>query len=124
MMHLVVTRLEEGELEAMHRVLGDILNAATWRDFKEHIYELHRLFFAATKNTFLVQIMENILADRRAVRFDGKDIDKPTPEPVRRQTHKELLAIVDSIGAGNARKAEELTADHLMRMLATVNIWQ
>ena len=124
MMHLVVTRLEEGELEAMHRVLGDILNATTWRDFKEHIYELHRLFFAATKNTFLVQIMENILADRRAVRFDGKDIDKPTPEPVRRQTHKELLAIVDSIGAGNARKAEELTADHLMRMLATVNIWQ
>jgi GntR family transcriptional regulator, transcriptional repressor for pyruvate dehydrogenase complex len=108
----------------MRRVLGDIRDAPTWRDFKEQIYELHRLFFAATKNKFLLQIMENILADRRAVSFDGKDIDRPTPEAVRRQTHKELHAIVDTIGAGNARKAEELTADHLMRMLATVNIWQ
>jgi DNA-binding FadR family transcriptional regulator len=124
MMHLVITRLDDGELEAMRRVLGDIRDAPTWRDFKEQIYELHRLFFAATKNKFLLQIMENILADRRAVSFDGKDIDRPTPEAVRRQTHKELHAIVDAIGAGNARKAEELTADHLMRMLATVNIWQ
>src|SRR5215216_2161159 len=37
MMHLVVTRLEEGELDAMHRVLGEIRDAPTWRDFKEQI---------------------------------------------------------------------------------------
>jgi len=124
MMHLVVTRIEEGELEAMARTLSDILDAPTWRDFKEHIYELHRLFFAATKNKFLMQIMENILADRRAVLFDGKDTDKPAPDPVRRQTHKELAAIVEAIASGNARRAEELTSDHLIRTLATVNIWQ
>jgi DNA-binding FadR family transcriptional regulator len=124
MMHLVVSRLEEGELDAMRRVLAEIVRAPTWRDFKEQIYELHQLLFAATKNKFLMQIMENILADRRAVLFDGKDTDKPAPEPVRRQTHKELLTIVEAIGARNGRRAEELTADYLMRMLATVNIWQ
>jgi DNA-binding GntR family transcriptional regulator len=85
---------------------------------------LHRQIFAATKNTFLMQIMESILADRRAVLFDGKDTEKPAPQPVRRQTHKELCAIVDAIGEQKAGRAEELTADHLMRTLATINIWQ
>jgi GntR family transcriptional repressor for pyruvate dehydrogenase complex len=124
MMHLVIERLEPGELDQIRRTLGEILVAPTWRDFKESIYALHRLFFAATKNKFLVQIMEDILADRRAVAFDGKDTDKPAPEAVRRQTHKELAAIVEAIAGGNGRRAQELTSDHLMRTLATINIWQ
>ena len=124
MMHLVVSRIDDDEMEAMRRTLADILGAPTWRDFKENIYRLHAQFFAATKNKFLMQIMDNILADRRAVLFDGKDTEKPAPEPVRRQTHKELAAIVEAIAAGNGRRAEELTSDHLLRALATINIWQ
>jgi DNA-binding FadR family transcriptional regulator len=124
MMHLVVGRLEPDELVAMRHTLAEILEAPTWRQFKEHIYALHRLFFAATKNRFLMQVMENILADRRAVLFDGRSTERPAPEPVRQQTHKELAAIVEAIASGNARRAEELTSDYLMRMLATVNIWQ
>ena len=123
MMHLVVSRVEEHELGAMRRILAEILDAPTWRDFKERIYALHRQMFAATKNAFLMQIMESILADRRAVLFDGKDTDKPAPPPVRRQTHKELSAIVDAIAERKAGRAEELTSDHLMRTLATINIW-
>jgi DNA-binding GntR family transcriptional regulator len=107
----------------MRRILAEILDAPTWREFKERIYALHRQMFAATKNAFLLQIMESILADRRAVLFDGKDTDKPAPPPVRRQTHKELAAIVDAIAERKAARAEELTADHLMRTLATINIW-
>ena len=124
MMHIVVSRVEAEEIEGMRRTLLDILNAPTWRDFKESIYGLHQQIFAATKNRFLIQIIENIVADRRAVLFDGKDTDKPTPEPVRRQTHKELAAIVAAIAERRAKEAERLIGDHLMRMLATINIWQ
>ena len=60
--------------------------------------------FAATKNRFLIQIIDSIVADRRAVVFDGQDIDRPAPAAVREQTHKELAAIVEAIAA---RKGEQ-----------------
>lgn len=124
MMHLVVNRVEDGEIEEMRRTLGEILDAPTWEDFKESIYALHRQIFASTKNAFLEQIMVSIIDDRRAVLFDGRDTDKPAPLPVRQQTHKDLSAIVEAIAARNGKRAEELVADHLMRTLATINIWQ
>jgi DNA-binding FadR family transcriptional regulator len=124
MMHLVVNRVQESEIVEMRRLLDEILAAATWEDFKESIYALHRAMFASTKNKFLVQIMGSILDDRRAVLFDGHDTDKPAPQPVKHQTHKDLKAIVDAIAERNAKRAEELVADHLMRTLATINIWQ
>jgi DNA-binding FadR family transcriptional regulator len=124
MMQIVVNRVEQGELDQMRATLELILNAPTWREFKERIYSLHQLMFAATKNKFLIQIMDNIVADRRAVVFDGKDTNSPAPLPVRQQTHKELAAIVDAIAHRKAKRARELTNDHLMRMLATINIWQ
>jgi len=124
MMDIVVRRAEQSDLDEMRRILGEILGAPTWRDFKEHIYALHAQIFAATKNRFLVQIMNSILVDRRAVLFDGKDMERPAPDPVRVQTHKELQEIVDAISERKAKKAESLVSDHLMRTLATVNIWQ
>ena len=124
MMHLVVNRVQEAEIVEMRRLLGEILAAPTWEDFKESIYALHRAMFASTKNQFLVQIMGSILDDRRAVLFDGHDTDKPAPAAVKHQTHKDLKAIVDAIAERNAKRAEELVSDHLMRTLATINIWQ
>lgn len=62
--------------------------------------------------------------NRRAVLFDGPDTDKPAPLLVRQQTHKELNAIVEAVAARNGKRAEELVSDYLMRMLATINIWQ
>ena len=124
MMHLVVNRVQEGEIVEMRRLLAEILAAPTWEDFKESIYALHRAMFASTKNKFLVQIMGSILDDRRAVLFDGHDTDKPAPAAVKHQTHKDLKSIVDAIAERNAKRAEELVADPLMRTLATINIWQ
>lgn len=124
MMHLVINRVQETEIAEMRRLLGEILAAPTWEDFKESIYALHRAMFAATKNKFLMQIMNSILDDRRAVLFDGHDTDKPAPEPVKLQTHKDLKSIVDAIADRNAKRAQELVSDHLMRTLATINIWQ
>jgi DNA-binding FadR family transcriptional regulator len=124
MMHLVVDRIDDEAIAAMQKTLQAILVSPSWRDFKEQIYDLHRQFFAATKNRFLMQVMESIVADRRAVHFDGKEVEKPAPEPVRRQTSKELGAIVEAIADRNAARAEELTSEHLMRILATINIWK
>lgn len=124
MMHLVVSRADDSDLAAMQQILQNILDAPTWRDFKESIYALHEQMFAATKNRFLMQIMESILADRRAVAFDGRETDKPAPLPVRMQTHKDLAAIVDAIATRNGKRAESLLSDHLMRTMATINIWQ
>ena len=124
MMQLVVNRVDDDEILEMRRILELILSAPTWEDFKERIYALHRQIFAATKNKFLMQIMASILDDRRAVLFDGRDTDRPAPEAVRQQTHKDLKAIVDAIAARDAKLAEELVSDHLMRTLATINIWQ
>jgi GntR family transcriptional repressor for pyruvate dehydrogenase complex len=124
MMHLVVSRVQDGEIVEMRRVLDEVLAAPTWEDFKESIYALHRRIFASTKNKFLEQIMSSILDDRRAVLFDGHDTDKPAPDAVRQQTHKDLRAIVDAIAERSGKRAEELVSDHLMRILATINIWQ
>jgi GntR family transcriptional repressor for pyruvate dehydrogenase complex len=124
MMHLVVRRVEESEIAEMRRLLETILDAPTWEDFKESIYALHRQIFSATKNKFLEQIMGSILDDRRAVLFDGRDTDKPAPDLVRQQTHRELRAIVDAIADRNGKRAEKLVSDHLLRTLATINIWR
>ena len=123
MMSLVCSRVEEEDIREMQAILQNILDAPSWHEFKEEIYSLHRQIYAATKNRFLMQVMENILSDRRAVSFDGRDGDKPAPDLVRRQTHKDLSAIIDAIASRNAKRAEELTSDHLMRTLATINIW-
>jgi hypothetical protein len=42
----------------------------------------------------------------------------------RQQTHKELRAIVDAIAVRNGKRAEKLVSDHLLRTLATINIWR
>jgi DNA-binding FadR family transcriptional regulator len=124
MMHMVVDRIDEKAIAEMRQTLQAILVSPSWRDFKELIYDLHRQFFAATRNRFLLQVMEGIVADRRAVQFDGKEVEKPAPTLVRQQTSKELGAIVEAIAARNGKRAEELMSQHLMRILATVNIWQ
>ncbi len=124
MMHMVVRRVEEHEILEMRRILEAVLGAPTWEDFKESIYALHRQIFAATKNKFFEQVMALILDDRRAVLFDGRDTDKPAPDLVRQQTHRELRAIVDAIADRNAKRAEKLVSDHLLRTLATINIWR
>lgn len=124
MMHLVVTRVNDAEIDEMRSMLEDILEAPVWKEFKERIYALHRQIFASTKNKFLIQIMNSILDDRRAVQFDGRDTDKPAPDPVRQQTYRDLKLIVDAIAERNGNRAEQLVSDHLMRTLATINIWE
>jgi hypothetical protein len=41
MMNLAVNRVDEPEINAVRQILDEILNAATWHDFKERIYALN-----------------------------------------------------------------------------------
>ncbi len=122
-MSLVVSRAEQSDIDEIYRILDEVLVAPTWHDFKECIYAFHRSIYATTKNRFLVQIMDNIVSDRRAVAFDGRGSAKQVPDAVRKQTHKNLIAIADAIADRDAQRAEELTSDYLMQTLATINIW-
>jgi DNA-binding FadR family transcriptional regulator len=122
MMHLVVARAEPEDIADMRRLLGELLDAPTWALFKECIYALHRRMFETTHNRFLIEVMDAIITNRRAVSFDGRNMNKPASAAVRRQTHKDLSAIVDALATKDARLAESLVSDHLMRTLAVINI--
>ena len=78
MMHLVVNRVQEHEIDQMRRILGEILDA--------HPGKTSRRLSTGSTAKFLEQIMASILDDRRAVLFDGRDTDRPAPLPVRQQT--------------------------------------
>jgi DNA-binding FadR family transcriptional regulator len=122
MMHLVVGRADAEDFAAMRQQLQAILDAPTWRDFKESIYALHRQIVEATRNRFLMQVFATVLTDRREVQFDGRGIERPAPLPVRQQTHGDLAEVVDALEARDARRAERLIGDYLTRMLAIINI--
>ena len=124
MLSLVVSRATTEDYEAMEDALARVLAAPTWLDFKEAIYGLHGRMFAATRNRFLIQVFESIVADRRAVRFDGLDTANPVPEPVRRKAYNDLQAIVRALASRDERQADKLMRDHLLRTLATVNVYQ
>jgi DNA-binding FadR family transcriptional regulator len=123
MVGLVVARASEDDLREMDRALDEVMAATRWLAFKEAIYAVHGAIFAASKNRFLTEIFAAIVADRRAVRFDGRGTDTDVPQPVREQAHLDLSQIVGAIRARRATRAERLMKDHLLRIAATVNIY-
>ena len=108
----------------MRATLRLILSAPTWREFKESIYALHQKIFAATRTG---SSSRSWTASSPTAARSSSTAAMSTGRRRRRccqQTHKELAAIVEAIAAGKGKQAEALMSDHLMRMLATVNIWQ
>ena len=81
---------------------------------RSSIYALHQQMFAATKNRFLIQIMDSIVADRRAVRLRRPRHRQARAAPVRQQTHKELAAIVEAIAErqGEAGRGADVRSPH------------
>ena len=73
MMHLVVNRVQEHEIDEMRRILGEILDAPTWEDFKESDLRAAPADLRRDQEQVPEQIMASILDDRRAVLFDGRD---------------------------------------------------
>ncbi|MEQ8968331.1 MAG: GntR family transcriptional regulator [Azospirillaceae bacterium] len=123
LMRLVAARATDAELAALRGALEAIAAAPTWYEFKEAIYALHARIWAGGHNRFMDQVFEEIVKDRRAVRYDGRNTALPAPEPVRAQTVKDLSVIVDALEARDGATAEKAMHDHLLRMLATVNLY-
>jgi DNA-binding FadR family transcriptional regulator len=123
LMKLVAARATEAELAALDAALEAIAHAGSWLEFKEAIYALHGRIFAGGHNRFMVQVFEEIVKDRRAVRYDGRNTGQPVPEQVRAQTCRDLALIVKALQRRDGAAAEKIMHDHLLRMLATVNLY-
>ncbi|MDR3411514.1 MAG: GntR family transcriptional regulator [Formivibrio sp.] len=124
MMALAAKRAEEGDFNLMRKHLSGIREAQEWLDFKEHIYGVHQAIFAATRNRFLIQVFENIVADRRAVQYDGRSsLYGPIREVVREQTLRELTSIVDALQARDGKAATKLANDYFTRIFASLSVY-
>ena len=123
LMKLVAARATDAELAALDADLDAIARAPSWLEFKEAIYALHGRIVAGSRNRFMVQVFEEIVKDRRAVRYDGRNTALPVPEQVRVQTCKDLAQIVKALQRRDGASAEKVTHDHLLRTLATVNLY-
>lgn len=123
MLALAAARASEADLAAMDAELANVLGAPTWIDFKEAIYRLHGCLYHASGNRFLMQVFDNIVTDRRAVQFDGRETSREVPLPVREQTFNDLKSIVEAVRRRDAKAAEGVMRDYLLRTLATVNIY-
>lgn len=123
LMKLVAARARDEELAALDADLEAIAQSPNWLAFKEAIYALHGRIVAGSHNRFMVQVFEEIVKDRRAVRFDGRDTGRAVPEPVRTQTASDLAHIVRALQRRDGPAAEQAMHDHLLRTLATVNLY-
>ncbi|MGF1624234.1 MAG: FadR/GntR family transcriptional regulator [Alphaproteobacteria bacterium] len=123
LMTLVAARASDQELAGLDGALATIAAAPSWLEFKEAIYALHGRMFAGGRNRFMVQVFEEIVKDRRAVRYDGRNTGLPVPEQVRAQTCRDLALIVKALQRRDGAQAEKAMRDHLLRTLATVNLY-
>jgi GntR family transcriptional regulator, transcriptional repressor for pyruvate dehydrogenase complex len=123
MVALAAVRASDADIAAMEAQLEAVLAAPTWIDFKEAIYGLHGCLYRASGNRFLMQVFDNIVTDRRAVLFDGRETSREVPQPVKQQAYGDLKAIIEAVRRRDARASEGVMRDYLLRTLATVNIY-
>lgn len=124
MMVLVAQRAQAKDFELMRQHLEGISHAREWLQYKEHIYAVHQAIFAATGNRFLSQIFDNVIADRRAVKYDGQhSLHSPVNEIVRAQTVRELTRLVDALQARKGKLAQKLATDYFTRILASLSVY-
>ena len=124
MMQLAAKRADESDFAAMREQLRLLHEAKEWIDFKERIYGVHMAIFKATKNRFLIQIFDNIVADRRAVDYDGgAQMHSPVSQHIHEQTRKELSAMVEALLARDDKTAAKRARDYFIRILSSVAVY-
>ncbi|CAN7557600.1 MULTISPECIES: FadR/GntR family transcriptional regulator [unclassified Variovorax] len=124
MMALSAQRADADDFALMRHHLGVVRDADQWIDFKEGIYGVHHAIFRATKNRFLMQVFDAVVADRRAVQYDGRSsLNGPVGAIVREQTLRELTTIVDALEARDAKAATRLADDYFTRILASLSVY-
>ncbi len=105
------------ELEA---ALERILAAPTWLQFKEDIYGFSRLYYVEAGNEFLCWTFDQIVAARRANKFDGGSDQAPVANIVRKHFHDRLSKIADAITSGDSQRARAEVESFLVAMAASL----
>lgn len=124
MMALSAQRADADDFALMRHHLGVVRDADQWIAFKEGIYGVHQAIFRATRNRFLMQVFDAVVADRRAVQYDGRsNLNGPVGAIVREQTLRELTAIVDALEARDAKAATALADAYFTRILASLSVY-
>lgn len=124
MMGLSAQRADADDFALMRHHLGVVRNADQWIDFKEGIYGVHLAIFRASKNRFLMQVFDAVVADRRAVQYDGRSkLNGPVGVIVREQTLRELTAIVDALELRDAKAATILADNYFTRIFASLSVY-
>ena len=124
MMGLAAQRADAEDFRRMRQYLAMVRDAHQWIDFKEGMYGVHQAIFQATKNRFLTQIFESVVADRRAVQFDGRSgLHGPVNPQVREQTLQDLGSMVTALEARDGELATRLLKDFFTRILASLSVY-
>jgi DNA-binding FadR family transcriptional regulator len=118
---LVVERATEADFAAFDAALAAMEAADSWIAYKEAKYAVHLAIARASRNRFIIRMLEMILASRRAAGW-GRPGGHHTPLALVRQTAcRDNAAIVTALRARDAATARELMHDYLVRTLASVS---
>ncbi len=124
MMGLAAKRADEADFRAMHEQLRKMQEAREWIEFKECLYGVHLTFYRATKNRFLTQIFESIIANRRAVDYDGgSEAHAQVGELVREQSVRELKGIIDAVVKRDGKLAIRKAREYFVRILSSLAVY-
>jgi DNA-binding FadR family transcriptional regulator len=104
------------ELAALSAHLDAMSAAKTWPDFKEAKYALHLAIVRISRNRFMIDIFERIIASRRAVSWDGGD-SRPLGAGVVIEV-ADNAEVVEALQKRNGARARELLRTNLLRILA------
>ncbi len=104
------------DLEA---ALDNILAAPAWLRFKEDIYAFSRLYYVEAGNSFLCWTFDQIVAARRANKFDGGSEQAPVANLVRKHFHERLSRIADAIISEDPQRARAEVESFLVGMAAS-----
>lgn len=109
---LVVSRASERELEAMRALVRAGGEAASMGEFEHWDNKLHRAIAEASKNSFLIQIVEGIHRTRRSAGWAGLRRRGLTDDR-RRLYQADHERIVEALGARDGEEAERAILEHL-----------
>lgn len=121
MASLVVERAGPEDFAEMERCLEGIRSATDWAQYKERKYALHLAITRATRNRFLVQTFEAVIAARRRDGWGHRGQAAHVPPAVREAALKANGEIVAALRAGEAARARAAMQDYLTRVLASLN---
>jgi GntR family transcriptional repressor for pyruvate dehydrogenase complex len=120
MAELVVERASDEDLLVLSSHLEALRRAETWKEFKEAKYALHLAIARASKNRFLVQMFERIVASRRRAAWDRPGGHRLPVSAVLEHAIADNAAIVDALCRRDGGVARDLIRANLTRTLLSV----